>query len=359
MKKGTLLIILLFTTSINLCAQNEHLYEDTYDVINQMLVDSTKYSFKKAVFSVENTYHHGTLDSIFFYEEIKKLSSITNKLTSSRKLSNYNYSDKLVVTKYASLYSVMRDTIPIVINNEEFEYIPFRYDFEDIWGEKEWSNIFVSKLLYSNTGNCHSLPYLYKILAEEIGVDAHLALAPNHIYIKHRNEKDGWYNTELTSGFFPIDAWIMASGYVHLDGIRNGLYMKALDNKESLSLVLIDLAQGYEKQHPINDGSFIFKCVDKALEYNPNLINALLLKLETTKKNLEYLAEKKNKEIDEIFDDPKAKEIWINLNNQVRYIHELGYRQMPKDMYLDWLVSLKEEKEKYSNTKVSTFKKPK
>ena len=206
--------------------------------------------------------------------------------------------------------------------------------------------MFVSKLLYTRKGNCQSLPYLYKILAEEIGVDAHLALAPNHIYIKHRNERDGWYNTELTSGFFPIDAWIMASGYVHLDGIRNGLYMKALDNKESIALILVDLAQGYEKQNP-----------ETALKYYPNLVNALLLKLETTKKKLELIAENRDKQIDEIFDDPKAKEIWIDLNQQVRHIHDLGYRQMPKEMYLDWLISLKEEKEKYTNTKVSTFKK--
>ena len=74
-------------------------------------------------------------------------------------------------------------------------------------------------------GNCHSLPFLYKILAEELGAKANLALAPNHIYIKHWNEKDGWYNTELTSGIFPIDSWLMASGYIHLDAVANKLYM--------------------------------------------------------------------------------------------------------------------------------------
>jgi len=38
-------------------------------------------------------------------------------------------------------------------------------------------------------------------------------------------------------------------------------------------------------------------------------------------------------------------------------IHELGYRQMPEDMYLNWLVSLKEEKDKYANKKINTFNK--
>lgn len=56
-------------------------------------------------------------------------------------------------------------------------------------------------------------------------------------------------------------------------------------------------------------------------------------------------------------DEPKAKEIMADLNAQVRNIHTLGYRQMPKEMYLDWLVSLKEEKEKYTNKKITTFDK--
>lgn len=33
-------------------------------------------------------------------------------------------------------------------------------------------------------------------------------------------------------------------------------------------------------------------------------------------------------------------------------IHELGYRKMPEEMYLDWLVSLKNEGEKYNNKKI-------
>lgn len=357
MKKLLLLFIVLFTANYNAGAQNEHLYEETYTILNEMLVDSTKYNFKKAVFSVEKTYNYGDFDTIYLNALIDSLATLSKGIIKTRQLSEYNHKDKDLVLKYSSLYTVMRDTIQVKIKNEDYEYYPFSYDFEDIWGEKEWSNMFVSKLLYTKKGNCHSLPYLYKILAEEIGVDAHLALAPNHIYIKHQNLKDGWYNTELTSGFFPIDAWIMASGYVHLDGIRNGLYMKALDDKESIALVLVDLAQGYEKQNPINDGSFILKCTETALKYYPNLVNALLLKLETTKKKLEFIAEKRDKQINEIFDDPKAKEIWIDLNQQVRHIHDLGYRQMPKEMYLDWLISLKEEKEKYTNTKVKTFKK--
>ena len=92
----------------------------------------------------------------------------------------------------------MCDTIPINHKDKLYKYEPFGYDFKDVFGHKTQESLFVSKLLKTRKGNCHSLPYLYKILAEELGVDAHLALAPNHVYIKHKNIK------VLQSGTSPV-----------------------------------------------------------------------------------------------------------------------------------------------------------
>ncbi|WP_262912474.1 hypothetical protein [Chryseobacterium sp. MEBOG06] len=36
--------------------------------------------------------------------------------------------------------------------------------------------------------------------------------------------------------------------------------MKALNNKESLTLLLVDLANSYNRSFPDNDGSFPLKC---------------------------------------------------------------------------------------------------
>ncbi|WP_094179016.1 hypothetical protein, partial [Flavobacterium psychrophilum] len=240
--------------------------------------------------------------------------------------------------KWASVFEVMHDTIPINYNDKLYKYEPFGYDFQDVFGHKTRENLFVSKLLETRKGNCHSLPYLYKILCEELGVDANLALAPNHVYIKHRNIKEGWYNTELTSGIFPIDAWIMASGFVHIDAISNGVYMKALNNRESIAVVMIDLADNYNVKFPNNDGTFILKCCETAIKEYPNFATALILQAETHKKQM-----KKEQNQD------KAKQMLLNLEKEYAHIHEIGYRNMPEDMYLNWLVSLKTERKKYEN----------
>lgn len=355
-----LLIITLFIT-ISISAQSrDDLYRDAYTKLTEMLEGKRGLSFKQAVYSVENAYLMGTLDSTFFNSQILFLTSLAEQLNESRKLI-YTENDRETVSKYASIYAVLKDSIPIVRENKMYKYVPFGYDFEDIFGHEHWQNMFVSKLLETRVGNCHSLPYLYKIIAEEIGAgkETHLALAPNHIYIKHRILKGGWYNTELTSGIFPIDAWLMASGFISVDAISNGVYMKALDDKESIALCLIDLAQGYQKSM-FYDNDLVLQCADKALEYYPNYVNAILVKVEAQKVRLENIMAKHYAEFPKDLNKyPESRKLLAEIEIELGTIHNLGYRKMPEEMYLDWLVSLKEEKNKYANKKIHTFIKSK
>ena len=331
------LILILFSKFCATAQNQEKLFEQSYALLNSMLVDENNYSFKKAVFSVENAFLDDKLDTLFCNNQIRLLNNLSKSLIKERFLA-YVERDKEKVNKWASVFEVMHDTIPINYNDKLYKYEPFGYDFQDVFGHKTRENLFVSKLLETRKGNCHSLPYLYKILCEELGVDANLALAPNHVYIKHRNIKEGWYNTELTSGIFPIDAWIMALGFVHIDAISDGVYMKALNNRESIAVVMIDLADNYNVKFPNNGGTFILKCCETAIKEYPNFATALILQAETHKKQM-----KKEQNQD------KAKQMLLNLEKEYAHIHEIGYRNMPEDMYLNWLVSLKTERKKYEN----------
>ncbi len=331
-------------------------YEKAYQKIERML-KIRKYDFKEAVFTVENTFLDNTIDREQFDKQILFLSELSKQLTNSRELV-YNFEDKEKVKKYASLFSVISDTISIQIDSNRIAKIPpYSYDFSDIWGHNDWSSMFVTKLLDTKQGNCHSMPYLYKILANEIGAEAHIAVAPNHFYIKHKNKASGWYNTELTSGIFPVDAWLMASGYIHLDAIVNKLYMEALSDKQSMALCMVDLAKGYQKKFGVlADNNFIIKCTNTALAYYPNYINALLLKVETKKKLFEnIMVEHNTKKPASIFHIPKAKALFTEMSILYSKIHTLGYRKMPEEMYLKWLISLKEERSKYENKKITNF----
>jgi hypothetical protein len=346
MRKIAFTILLLLFSKFCATAQNqEKLFEQSYTLLNNMLVDENSYSFKNAVFSVENAYLNNKLDTLNINKQLKFLTNLSNSLIKDRFLA-YLEKDKPTVNKWASVYQIMCDTIPINYNDNIYKYSPFGYDFNDVFGHKTRENLFVSKLLETHKGNCHSLPYLYKILCEELGTTANLALAPNHVYIKHNSIKDGWYNTELTSGIFPIDAWVMASGYVHLDAISNGVYMKALNNRESVALVLIDLADNYNAKFPNNDGTFVLKCCETAIKEYPQFASALILKAETRFKQIKKI--EVEKEFNQEFKE---------LEKQYAHIHEIGYRNMPENMYLEWLISLKTERNKYENKKLNTLSK--
>ncbi len=275
------ILIVLLSPLTGLFGQDITYFENAFGKISSTLIDDNDVAFKYIVFDVENAYKGGTLSEDEYIEQINFLTGLISEYTRINELS-YSHEDKEIVKLYAAIFKVFADTIPIVLSETDTLYHqPLVYDFDDIFGDKNWSQMFVTKLLTTGKGNCHSLPYLYKIIAEELNVQAHLALAPNHVYIKHQCKKAGWYNTELISASFPIDAWIMASGYVHLDAIRNGVYMKPLSEKESVAMCLVDLAMGFDRKYPNNDGEFVSKCCDLALEHFPDYINGLMLKAET------------------------------------------------------------------------------
>jgi hypothetical protein len=352
------MISFIFFGKIGFSQSNQEIYEQAFRNINCMLNKTCSASFIDAVFTVENAYYSNQLDRNQFDKQISFLAELSRQFIASQDLL-YDYPDRNEVVKYAALFNVITDTIQIQVDSTRIlEIQPYTYDFNDIWGNDDWSSMFVSKLLDTKKGNCHSLPYLYKILADKINAKAHIAVAPNHFYIKHQNKANGWYNTELTSGIFPIDAWLMASGYIHLGAIVNKLYMEALNDEQMVALCMIDLAKGYVRNLGVlAQNDFILKCCDSALKVYPHYVNALLLKAETKKKMFDALMTKYNVQYPaDILNIPESQKLFTEMTNLYAQIHEMGYRKMPEEMYLEWLVSLKDERIKYENKEITKFK---
>lgn len=316
----------------------QDIYERAYAELNKMLDGRYPLSFKRAVFLTENAY----LDNQVQYENFCHL--ISELVRDCRTVEEqsaryflYDKADKAAVLKNAVLFRYLRDSTRFSSGRV---VAPFRYNFDDFNGDADWRNMFVSKLLVSHTGNCHSLPFLYKIVAEETGAKAWLSLAPNHIYLKQHNEKDGWYNTELTSGTFPNDAWLMASGYVSRETIISGIYMDTLSARQNVALCLVDLAKGYERKvGRVASEAFVLQCTDLALRYFPTYINAHLLRAETLRQQFEQQTTR-----------PEAQQAYAAMEAAYTRIFETGYREMPPAMYAEWLQLVQREKVKYQTT---------
>lgn len=327
---------------------SDSIFHQTYDYINSMLADEIPLSFKQAVMMTEDAYFGGELNPDLINQKYKLLIQIINEMSNSE-LITYEGDDIDNIVKHAAIFKVLTDTIYIPIDSTYYYmHTPYKYDFQDPLGQKDWTKMFVTKLLETGTGNCHSLPYLYKILAEELEVPCNLAFAPNHIYIKLYSEKKGWYNTELTSATFPIDAWIIASGYVTIDAIRNGVYMDTLSNKQAVANCLIDLAQGYQHKHGRDNPAFVIKCCNTVLKYHPANVNAILTKAEAQKHYIHSLMKAKNlKKPDALFADKSIMDMYNEMEALYIHLHKSGYRQMPEEMYSQWLNLLIVEPGKY------------
>ena len=208
--------------------------------------------------------------------------------------------------------------------------------------------MFVTKLLKTGKGQCHSLPLLYLTLAEEIGATAYLALAPKHSYIKFQDENKKWYNIELTNGMFTAPSFILNNGYVRSEALQNHIYMQELSKKELLAQLYSDLAMGYIAKFGYDD--FVQNVAQKALSLYPHGIapNMLLSNFNTFR--FEYAMKKlginpNNKtELQQIRQYPETVQWLKATNEQYNKIDDLGYQDMPKDAYQKWLGSLKQAK---------------
>jgi len=358
----SLLIGLAFSNLILKGQENtdsDMIFQQSYDFINSMLIGDIPLSFKDAVWATESAYNEGISNIEKLNQEFDILLRLIDDISKSD-LITYSGKDKEVVTKHAALFKVLTDTTIIPLDSKHyFIHKPYTYDFEDPLGQHDWTKMFVSKLLETGKGNCHSLPYLYKILADELNVPCNLAFAPNHIYIKLLSEKTGWYNTELTSGTFPIDAWIIASGYVTIDAIRNSLYMDTLSNEQAVANCLVDLALGYQHKYGKDNSNpeFIVKCCNTALQYHPSNANAMLTKAEAQKHYIHSRMKTwKLRKPDALFADPAIKEMYSEMESTYIQLHKLGYRQMPEEMYMQWLDMLNQEPDKYTNERMRITK---
>ena len=322
--------------------------EKLLDKLEKLIVNNG--SFKDAVFISEQGYKKINFPLFnYYYDFVAKYSSLSKGHFRTILSPTYKRSDSTNYLLNLSLFDIFCKTIPIKRDSLIFSTTPFHYNFDDPQGDKDFTNTFVTKLLVTHQGNCRSLTYLYKIIADETGAKCWLSLAPNHIYIRNYSKQIGWYNTELTSGAFPTDAWIAASGYVSTDAIRSGLYMDTLSNQQAIGLCILDLLQGYIRQTNDYTDGFVFKGCDLVLKYHSVNPMALLLKGEALKQL--YLKQKKD-------NSDLASNTFNEMEGVYAKLIKLGYREMPRKVYQQWLTSLSKEKEKFQNMKVAPIALP-
>lgn len=224
---------------------------------------------------------------------------------------------------------------------------PFDYDLDDPLGANI-NNKLLPTYLSSKKGNCVTMPFLFIILGQRLGIDVTASTAPNHLLVKFRNEVGLWINLEATSGANPTrDVWIRQQNPTITDeALVNGIYLQPLTKKETVAVMAGLLAENYFKQQEYQKA---IAAADLLLEYYPKDVAMMTLKgAAYGRLARRYFIEK--------YSSPSqipASQTWyfehLSQNNQLWFAkaEALGWREETKEAkesYLQRIQAMRQEK---------------
>lgn len=250
-------------------------FDSAYNEIVAMLEDEKPLSIKRSVFLSEWAYLDGCLD----YEQDFCV-PLSKGAQYMRRLIAANNWDKYQTAKQIAICTFFFQ--PVSGNN----YTVFSYDFSKEYPDGDWHHQLVSRTLKTHTGQCHSLPWTFKLFAEELGAKAYIAHAPHHCFIMYKDEDnlfpEDWVNVEVTAQQYQ-PTWVIKEHFEIKDlAIMARTYLSPLSDKETVACQLSDLAFAYYNKFSRYD-EFTLKCATKSLAYyrsNPTAITIKYKSLE-------------------------------------------------------------------------------
>lgn len=112
---------------------------------------------------------------------------------------------------------------------------PFTYDLADPLGTQVRSKM-LSTYVRTRKGNCVSMPMLFLIVADRLGLKVRLAAAPLHLFVRYTDPAGADHNLEATSGGHEARAeWYRTNLPMTDRAIQSGLYMRTLSKRETVA----------------------------------------------------------------------------------------------------------------------------
>jgi len=307
-------------------------------LLDNMLSGKTSLSLKDAFYILENAYGNTHLSYAEYNSTLKKSAQFIQQWLNEN---GHNATDNRAL--HFGIQSFMRDTLTVSKLIQEPSgvsktvHVPFTYDYADFRAEEDFRNYFVTKTLATGTGQCNSLPTTYLLLAEQLGAKAYLSYAPLHSFIKFPDNKGNIQNYEPTNHFEISDQWYAQYLNIGQEAYKSKIYLDTLNKKQIVAAAMMDLAYGYLRKHGVADGNFIDECVRDAIQYFPGKVASVqgwLLRSTLLANKLHRILEQNGiRDLKDIDKSPEAKEVYNQLKAIDQLLGELGYEELPTDMY--------------------------
>ena len=245
-------------------------YNKAYSEITDMLERRSPLSVKRAIYLAEWAYLDGDLDyERDFCEPIKKGADYLRRMIAANQWEKYKTAKQIALCNFFFY--------PCSGNNQN----PFQYDFSKEYPEDDWHYQLVSRTIKTHKGQCHSLPWTFKLYAEKLGADVYLTHAPRHCFIMYMDEDnlfpEDWVNVETTAQQYQ-PTWAIKEHFTISDSaIAVGTYLTPITDVQTIACQLADLALGYYHKYKRYD-EFTLKCAETSLKYYPMNPNAIITK---------------------------------------------------------------------------------
>ena len=203
-------------------------------------------------------------------------------------------------------------------------------------------------MLATGKGQCHSMPLMYLMVAEQLGAKAWLSLAPQHSFIQFADNNGKLMNFETTNGSLVSSTWLAESGYINSKAVRNSTYLDTLSTKQLYAQSLSDLLLGYLQKFDYDD--FAEQIRQKILEVNSNNLTAHIIeanvKTQLAIQKINAAGKPKEEDLPKY---PEAYQAYLAMQTAYNKVDDLGYQDLPKEAYQKWLKSIEQEKKKQVN----------
>ena len=115
----------------------------------------------------------------------------------------------------------------------------FSYDLNDPFGAQVKSKM-LSAYVRTRKGNCVSMPVLFLIVADRLGLKVRLAAAPLHLFVRYTDPSGADHNLEATSGGHEArDEWYRQNLPMTDRSVESGIYMRTLSKRETVAAMAL------------------------------------------------------------------------------------------------------------------------
>jgi regulator of sirC expression with transglutaminase-like and TPR domain len=114
---------------------------------------------------------------------------------------------------------------------------PFAYDHSE-GGAWHMPNKLLHNYLKNRLGQCVSMPILFLILGDRLGLNLALACSPNHFFVRYTAPGGQVWNLETTSGADPARVeWFQQNMPMTDRALETGYYMRSLPRREAIAMM--------------------------------------------------------------------------------------------------------------------------